>query len=107
MACENCATYCPANAIPFGEPTESPDSLFNNPGYRKWYLKADRCLLFWMADRKKWITCGGRCIAVCPWNKPINAFHNLIRFIAVRFPGPIKKMLVWGDKIFYSRTQKI
>jgi len=107
MACENCATYCPANAIPFGEPTEAPDSMFNNPGYRKWYLKADRCLLFWMANRKKWITCGGRCIAVCPWNKPINAFHNLIRFIAIHFPGPIKKCLVWGDKILYARTQKI
>ena len=107
MACENCATFCPANAIPFGEPTEAPDSMFNNPGYRKWYLKADRCLFFWMANRKKWITCGGRCIAVCPWNKPINAFHNLVRLFAIHSPPMIKKMLVLADKIVYRRKKSI
>ncbi len=107
MACENCATYCPANAIPFGEPTEAPDSMFNNPGYRKWYLKADRCLFFWMANRKKWITCGGRCIAVCPWNKPDNAFHNLVRLLAIHSPHMIKKMLVLADKILYKRRKSI
>lgn len=105
MACENCALYCPANALPFGEPTEAPDSMFNNPGYKKWYVNADRCLRFWMANRKKWITCGGRCIAVCPWNKPINAFHNLVRFMAIHSPHVIKKMLVWGDKVVYERKK--
>ncbi|MBW1913108.1 MAG: 4Fe-4S dicluster domain-containing protein [Deltaproteobacteria bacterium] len=107
MACENCATYCPANAIPFGEPTEAPDSMFNNPGYRKWYIKADRCLFFWMANRKKWITCGGRCIAVCPWNKPLNIFHNMVRFLAIHSPHFIKKLLVLGDKIMYRHKKSI
>lgn len=107
MECENCATYCPANAIPFGEPTEAPDSMFNNPGYKKWYLKADRCLYFWMANRKKWITCGGRCIAVCPWNKPMNIFHNFIRLLAIHSPPFIKKLLVLGDKIIYRHKKSI
>ena len=107
MACENCARYCPANAVPFGEPTEAPPSMFNNPGYRKWYIDAGRCLLFWMADPKRWITCGGRCIAVCPWNKPQNAFHHLARFIAIHSPASVKKMLVWGDVRVYGRTRKL
>lgn len=107
MACENCATYCPAGAVPFGEPTEAPESLFNNPGYRKWYVKADRCLFFWMAHRKKWITCGGKCIAVCPWNKPMNPFHNLVRFMAIHSPGIIKKALVRADVQLYGRSNKI
>ena len=107
MACEHCATYCPANAVPFGDTTEAPDSMFNNPGYKKWYIRADRCLFFWMANRKKWITCGGRCIAVCPWNKPINFFHNGVRYLGIHAPQWFKKALVWADKIFYSRRKSL
>ncbi|PKN66884.1 MAG: hypothetical protein CVU57_04785 [Deltaproteobacteria bacterium HGW-Deltaproteobacteria-15] len=107
MACENCARYCPANAVSFGEPTDAPESMFNNPGYRKWYIRADRCLLFWMADRKKWITCGGKCISVCPWNKPLHPFHNLIRRLAIHSPAGVKKMLVRADILLYGRTVKV
>jgi ferredoxin len=107
MVCENCAEYCPAGANPKGEPTEAPDSMFNNPGFKKWYVRADKCLYFWMADRKKWITCGGRCIAYCPWNKPQNIFHNVVRWLAVNGPGKMKKILVWGDRIAYGRTKSI
>ncbi len=107
MACESCAKYCPVNAIPTGEPTEAPDSICNNPGYKKWYVKAERCLLFWAANRKKWTSCGGRCIAVCPWNKPLNLFHNTVRWAAIHAPHLIKKILVWGDEIVYQRTVKL
>lgn len=107
MACESCAKYCPAHAIPFGDPTEAPDSMFYNPGYRKWYVQADRCLLFWMANRKKWTTCGGRCIAVCPWNKPLNPFHNAVRWTAVHAPRAMRRLLVWADEKVYRRTVKL
>lgn len=108
MACESCATYCPANAIPFGPPTEAPPSqLFNNPGFRKWYVRADRCLTFWAADKKKWLSCGGRCIAVCPWNKPLAPHHNLVRWMAVHSPTIVRKMLVWADKVVYGRKKSI
>jgi epoxyqueuosine reductase QueG len=82
MACESCAVYCPAQAVPFGEPKEAPEAIFYNRGFRKWYVKADRCLQLWMADRKRWITCGGKCIAVVP-EQAMNAFHNLVRFLAI------------------------
>ncbi|MFH1091049.1 MAG: reductive dehalogenase [Pseudomonadota bacterium] len=107
LACENCAKYCPSNAVPFGEPTEAPDSMFNNPGFKKWYIRADRCLIFWAANPKKWITCGGRCIAVCPWNKPLNYFHNMVRWMAIRGPRSLIKGLVWSDRVFYQRRKKI
>ncbi|MCJ7684935.1 MAG: 4Fe-4S dicluster domain-containing protein, partial [Desulfobacteraceae bacterium] len=65
-ACENCATFCPANAIPHGPPTDEPPTIHNNKGFRKWFIRADRCLTFWSVNKKKWVTCGGRCIVVCP-----------------------------------------
>jgi reductive dehalogenase len=102
MACENCAKHCPPRAVPFGEPAEVPeDAVFHNPGFRKWYIRADRCLLFWSANRQKWLTCGGRCIAACPWNQPRNGFHNLVRFLAIHSPASVKKALVWADDKLY------
>lgn len=107
MACESCAKYCPVNAIPTGDPTDAPDRVFNNPGFRKWYIRADRCLLFWAVNRKKWTSCGGRCIAACPWNKPLNAFHNSVRWTAIHTNESFRKLLVWGDEIAYRRTLKL
>ncbi len=108
MACESCATFCPSRAVPFGEPTgEPPHPLFNNPGYRKWYVRADRCLTFWAVNKKQWLSCGGRCLAVCPWNKPMNAFHNLVRWMAVHAPDPIRKLLVWADVKVYGRKKSL
>ncbi|MBM4276376.1 MAG: 4Fe-4S dicluster domain-containing protein [Deltaproteobacteria bacterium] len=107
MACENCAIYCPARANPFGPPTDQPITINNNPGYRKWYVNAERCLLFWGVNRKKWMSCGGRCIAVCPWNKEIGFFHNIIRWIAIHGSGSIKKILAWTDRKVYQRRKSI
>lgn len=107
MACENCAVYCPPRAIPFGPPTDEPITLHNNPGYRKWYINAEKCLLFWAVNKKKWISCGGRCIAVCPWNKEMSPLHNMVRWLAVHSPQAVKKMLVWMDRKIYHRKRRI
>ena len=106
MACEDCAIYCPANAIPFGPPTDKPLGIYNNPGFRKWYNNAERCVTFWAVNKKKWTSCG-RCISVCPWNKPLVPFHNTVRWIAIHSPALVKKMLVWGDKLVSKRTKEI
>lgn len=107
LACEQCALYCPAKAIPFGPPTqEVADPLYNNAGYRKWYVNAERCLTFWTVNRKKWATCGGRCIAACPWNKPDKPWHNLIRRIAIHAPSTVKKILIGADETIYRRGKK-
>ena len=107
MACESCATFCPANAIPKGPPTDQPPTIHSNPGFRKWYIRADRCLMFWAARKKKWLTCGGRCIAVCPWNKPRVLQHDLVRWIAIHSPQWIKKFLVWADIMIYRHKKSL
>ncbi len=107
MVCENCAIYCPTNAIPSGPPTDTPLGTYNNPGFRKWYINAEECLIFWSINKKKWISCGGRCIAVCPWNKPLVPFHNMVRWAAIHSPKVVKKMLVWSDQKIYGRTKRM
>ncbi len=107
MACENCAIFCPANAIPYGPPTDEPPTIHSASGFRKWYIWADRCLTFWGSNKKKWLSCGGRCIAVCPWNKPIVFQHNLVRWLAIHSPHGVKTMLAWADKVLYNRKKSI
>lgn len=108
MACENCAKYCPPGAIPKGAPSDQiPNPVHNNPGFTKWWINAEKCIIFWGMNRKKWGSCGGRCMAVCPWNKPMNLFHNFVRWIAIHSPNLLKKFLVWGDEVVYRRKKQI
>jgi reductive dehalogenase len=108
MACEGCAKFCPSGAIPKGEPSEKiPNPVHNNPGFCKWWIDAEKCIIFWGMNKRKWPSCGGRCIAVCPWNKPMNWFHNSVRWLAIHAPHSVKKFLVWGDEIAYRRKKKI
>ena len=108
MACESCAKFCPSGAVPKGEPSEEiPNPVHNNPGFRKWWINAEKCIIFWGMNKKKWPSCGGRCIAVCPWNKPMNRFHNTVRWLAIHAPHFLKKLLVKGDEITYHRQKKI
>jgi reductive dehalogenase len=108
MACESCAKFCPSGAIPNGGPSDRiPNPVHNNPGFRKWWINAERCIIFWGMNKRKWPSCGGRCIAVCPWNKPMNWFHNSVRWLAIHSPAFIKRSLVMGDEIVYQRKKKI
>jgi ferredoxin len=103
MACESCAKYCPSGAIPKGEPSEKiPNPVHNNPGFCKWWIDAEKCIIFWGMNKRKWPSCGGRCIAVCPWNKPMNWFHNSVRWLAIHAPHSVKKFLVWGDEVAFK-----
>ena len=63
--------------------------------------------MFWAANKKKWLSCGGRCIAVCPWNKKQNIFHNTVRWLAIHSPALIKKLLVWADVKVYGHKKSI
>jgi len=108
MACESCAKFCPSGAVPKGAPSDDiPNPVHNNPGFRKWWINAEKCIIFWGMNKRKWPSCGGRCIAICPWNKPMNRFHNSVRWLAVHAPHFIKKLLVRGDEIVYRRQKKI
>jgi len=104
MVCEICAQNCPARAIPFGPPTDPPASVSHNPGFRKWFIQAEKCLTFWGINKKKWTQCGARCIAACPWNKPLSAWHNTVRWMAVHGNPQVKKLLVAGDQRFFPKS---
>lgn len=108
MACESCAKYCPAGAVPMGEPSDQiPNPVHNNPGFRKWWINAERCLIFWGINKRKWPSCGGRCIAVCHWVKPMNGLHNPVRWLAIHGPASVKRFLVWMDDITQRRRMRI
>jgi reductive dehalogenase len=108
MACESCARYCPAGAVPKGEPSDvRPSTIYNNAGFRKWWINAEKCLIFWGVNKRKWPSCGGRCIAVCPWIKPMSRFHNSVRWLAIHSPRVVKRLLVRVDEVTQQKKRKI
>jgi len=109
MVCENCALACPARAIPFGPPTEEPPSppLHYSPGYTKWWVDAERCAMFWAANKATWTTCGGRCIAWCPWTMELTPLNNMLRWASIHFPVEVKGLLAKADmRLRQSRIKR-
>jgi len=72
-------------------------------GYETWEFKHDTCGKYRIGN-KKGSMCG-RCIKVCPWNKPEGLSHDLVRWVVRHAPaldGAIAKMDdVWG----YGKTE--
>jgi ferredoxin len=89
--CLKCATECRAKAIPDG------DKVMLN-GYENWRFDADRCSKYRVGNQGG-SSCG-RCIKVCPWNKPEGWTHDLVRWMVKQAPfldGFLVKMdNVWG-----------
>ena len=89
--CLKCATECHARAIPDG------DKVMLN-GYENWRFDADRCSKYRVSNQGG-SSCG-RCIKVCPWNKPEGWTHDLARWMVKQTPfldGFLVKMdNVWG-----------
>lgn len=89
--CLKCATTCPPQAIPQGEPMAVR-------GVRKWKLDEVKCLLYWGHLG----TACAICQTVCPWSKPPTLPHRLVAEIAVRLPA-VRRFLVWADDMVYGR----
>jgi len=92
--CLKCAHCCPSNAIPAGPKTEEN-------GVLKWVLKREECYRFW---RRVGTDCA-ICMYVCPYSKPDNIFHNVIRKMTSR-SSAIQTLSVWSDDFFYGRRPK-
>ncbi len=90
--CKKCATHCPSQCIPFGEPTMEGPSPANHSGVRKWYIDPEKCYVFW---GQNWLDCS-RCVAVCPFNKPPGRLHDVVRFFVKRFPR-LNPLWLWAD----------
>jgi reductive dehalogenase len=89
--CLKCAQECPSKAIPF------EDKVMYN-GYEVWRFDSDRCATYRVTNQQG-AACG-RCIKVCPWNKPKGWPHDLIRWMVQHAPFWDKFIIkmddVWG-----------
>ena len=89
--CVKCARECPSKAIPSG------DKVMHN-GYEVWKLDTERCSLYRVTNQNG-AACG-RCIKVCPWNKPKGWTHEVARRMVKHTPFLdrflIKMDDVWG-----------
>lgn len=99
--CELCAKYCPSQSLMRGERTDQAWDLHNVPGIRKWPIKAMQCLDFWVRNGNHCSVC----IRVCPWNKPDNVLHRIVRFFAER--NIMSRAIVYFDQFLgYGRQEK-
>lgn len=79
-SCSLCAQYCPSNSISEGERSDQGWNEHNVKGMLKWSVKAMKCLDWWVKNG----THCSICIRVCPWNKPNNWLHRVVRIFAER-----------------------
>ncbi len=75
--CKKCAQECPSKAISTGEKI-----MYN--GYETWQFDAERCTKFRVTNQNG-ASCG-RCIKVCPWNKPRGLSHDMVRWMVNNTP---------------------
>jgi len=92
--CRKCASNCPSRAIPQGDRTE-------DNGILRWVLNREDCYRYW---RKAGTDCAV-CVFVCPFSKPCNSFHNLVRLTAANSKAA-QSLSIWGDDIFYGRLPR-
>ena len=89
--CLKCAVDCPSRAIPDG------DTVMYN-GYETWRLNVERCRKFRFSNPNGMMC--GRCVKVCPWNKPEGWTHDVVRWLVQHAPlldsFIVKMDDVWG-----------
>jgi reductive dehalogenase len=93
--CLKCAVNCHANAIPDGGKV-----MYN--GYETWHFDADQCSKF-RTTNPHGSACG-RCIKVCPWNKPEGWTHDLVRWMVKNAPF-LDRLIVKMDDVWGYGTQ--
>jgi reductive dehalogenase len=89
MKCKKCARECPSGAISSG------DKVIHN-GYEKWPLDVQKCTSFRVGNQKG--SGCGKCIKVCPWNKPYTPFHRAAGWM-IRQSSLARSFAVWGDDL--------
>jgi 3-chloro-4-hydroxyphenylacetate reductive dehalogenase len=87
--CKKCARECPSRAISHGDKI-----MFN--GYEKWPNDVRKCTSMRVGNQHG-AGCG-KCIKVCPWNKPFTPFHRAMGS-AMRNLAPVRRFAVWGDDL--------
>jgi len=94
LKCQKCATNCPAQAITY-------DKKIEENGVLKWVINREECYRFW---RKIGTDCS-TCVFVCPYSKPNNLFHDLIRKVISK-SSTAQSLAVFGDDFFYGQKPR-
>ena len=95
--CLKCAVECHAGAIPEG------DKVMYN-GYETWHFDAGQCSKFRISNPHG--SACGRCIKVCPWNKPAGRTHDLVRWMVKKAPFLDKFIIKMDDAWGYGKQDK-
>jgi reductive dehalogenase len=93
--CKKCARVCPSAAIPDG-----PRELIHGKG--RWQIDSEKCYHFWTTSG----TDCGRCITVCPFSHPDDAFHHFIRW-GIKNNLLFRYLAIKLDDLFYGRKPAI
>ena len=92
--CLKCAESCPSHSIPLGE-----KSVVN--GSQRWKLKEESCHDYW---GKAGTDCAV-CMAICPYGRPNQSIHKLVKWILKR-SRLARLVLPHIDNIVYGRKWK-
>jgi reductive dehalogenase len=87
--CMKCARECPSGAISFGEKV-----IYND--YERWPIDVEKCTSMRVGNPKG-AGCG-KCVKVCPWNKPYTPFHRAVGW-AVQHSSLARRFAIWGDDL--------
>jgi reductive dehalogenase len=92
--CVKCAVECPSQAISHG------DKVIHN-GYEVWKLDYERCLKHRVLNPIG-SSCG-RCIKVCPWNKPRGWILDVVRWMVRNAPWSDNLLVKIDDILGYGK----
>ena len=95
--CKKCAVECPSKSI-------SADNKIMYNGYEIWKFDLDRCTKY-RTTNQNGASCG-RCIRVCPWNKPKGWTHNVVRWMVKHAPFLDEFVVKMNDVCGYDKQDK-
>ena len=95
--CLKCAVECHSRAIPSGGKV-----MYN--GYETWHFNAEQCSKFRIINPHG--SACGRCIKVCPWNKPAGWTHDIVRWMVKKTPALDRFIVKMDDVWGYGKQDK-
>jgi reductive dehalogenase len=95
--CKRCARECPSHAI------SDDGAPVPHNGYLAYGFDPERCGKYRIMHRGgAWC---GRCVKVCPWNKPSGLIHDLVRLAAARVPRSDPLWVTLDEWLGYGRPR--
>jgi reductive dehalogenase len=95
--CMKCARECPCSAISFGEKV-----MFN--GYEMWKPNVEACARY-RINNPGGSSCG-RCVKVCPYNKPPLWHHRMALWLTMFVPASHGLLLWLENRLEYGKREK-